>query len=80
MTLLKIKVPSKTPMPIGNKKMIFSFGFLKILLIASRHFSYKFKIINRALPLKPGIILKMPTKIPFIKFIIVNYMIKKINN
>lgn len=42
--------------------------------MASKHFSYKFKMIKRALPLNPGMILKIPTKIPFIKFIIVNYM------
>ena len=62
------------PSPIGSKNKKFSFGFLNILLIASIHFSYRFRIIKRALPLNPGIILKIPTNIPFIKFIIVNFM------
>ena len=64
------------PNPIGNKNRKLFFGFLKELLIAFRHFSYKLKTISRALPLNPGIILKMPVKKPFIKFIIINYMNK----
>ena len=63
------------PVPIGSKNKMFSLGFFVMLLIEFIHFPYKFKIIKRALPLNPGIILKIPTNIPFIKLIMLNYMI-----
>lgn len=62
------------PEAIGVKNKKFFLGFLKKLPIASKHFSYKLKATKRALPERPGIILKIPTTIPLIKLIIVNYM------
>ena len=75
-TLLNRYVPKIIPSPIGNRNRKLFLGFLKQHPIAFKHFSYKSKIMSRALPLNPGIILKIPTKIPFMKFIILNYMNK----
>lgn len=74
--LLKRQVPMIIPRAIGNKNKKFSFGFLNKVLILFKHFSYNPKMIKRALPLNPGTILKIPTNIPFIKFIILNCMLK----
>ena len=67
-------MPDIIPIPMGNRNFILCLGVLKILLISYRHLSYRFNNTKRILPDRPGVILKIPAKKPFIKFFIIHNM------
>lgn len=72
--LLNKYVPIAIPVAIGNRNVMFFLGFLKRLLIASKHLSYNPKTIKNEEPLTPGKMFSIPTSMLFKKLIIVNYI------
>lgn len=67
-------MPTAIPVAIGNRNVMLFLGFLKILLIASKHLSYSPKTIKNEEPLTPGKMLNIPTSMLFKKLFIVNYI------